>query len=383
MHAAYFDNNATTRPDSRVVEAMLPLWHEHWGNASSGHGFGRPVRALVGEARRRSGQVLGVDASEVVFTSSGTEADNLAIRGVVLASKAPRHVVTTAVEHPAVLETCRDLERQGLCTLTVLGVGRSGLPDLGELGRALRPGETCLVSAMWANNETGVVLPIAQIGELAHAAGARLHVDGVQAIGKLDFDLDRLAIDLLALSAHKFHGPKGVGALIVRKGVRLHAMTTGGGQERDRRSGTENPAGIVGLATALEIALQEREAAAERMRALRDRLERELVARVPELVVSGAGAPRVPNTSHFTLPDIEAESLLLLLDQEGIACSAGSACSTGAHEPSHVLLAMGVDRARAAGAIRLSLSRETSEEEVERVIETLPRLVERLRRVMA
>jgi cysteine desulfurase len=379
--AAYFDNNATTRPDPRVVEAMLPLWREQWGNASSGHSFGRPVRALVGEARRRVADALGVDAGEVVFTGSGTEADNLAIRGVVLASKAPRHVITTAVEHPAVLETCRDLQRQGLCTLDELRVGPTGLPDLGELKALLKPGETCLVSAMWANNETGVVLPIAQIGELAHAAGARLHVDGVQAIGKLAFDLDRLAIDLLSISAHKFHGPKGVGALIVRKGVKLQPMTTGGGQERDRRSGTENPAGIVGLAAALEIAVHEQPRAAERMRALRDRLERELTARVPQLAISGAGAPRLPNTCHFTLPDIEAESLLLLLDEAGIACSAGSACSTGAHEPSHVLLAMGVARARAAGAIRLSLSRETTESELDSLLEILPRSAARLRRI--
>jgi len=382
MNPIYLDNNAPTRPDPRVVEAMLPLYTANWGDASSGHAFGRPVRQQVAAARRSMASLLGIDPGELIITGSGTESDNLAIRGIVLAARAPRHVVLSAVEHPAVLETCKDLESQGLCTLSIVGVNSHGLLDLPQLESVLRPGETCLVCAMWANNETGVVSPIAEIGRLAHAAGARLFVDGVQIIGKLDFDLDRVAVDLLALTAHKFHGPKGIGALVVRKGVQLHPSMTGGGQERGLRSGTENPAGIVGMARAMELAIASRSEAAARMGELRDELQSMLLERVAGLQVSGAGAPRLPNTLHVTIDGIEAESLLVLLDQEGIACSAGSACSTGAHAASHVLLAMGIPASRALGAIRLSLSRESTREEILRVAELLPRMVEKLRSVV-
>jgi cysteine desulfurase len=375
----YLDNNATTRLDPRVLDRMMPLLSEHWGNAGSGHSFGRPVRKLVAEARRDMGDLLGVAAEEIVITASGTEADNLAVRGVVATAKAPRHVICSAVEHPAVLETCRALERAGVCALSLVPVDGEGRIDLDALETALRPGETCLVSVMWTNNETGVIHPIERIGELAHAAGARFHVDAVQSVGKLPLALDRMAVDLLALSAHKFHGPKGVGALVVRKGVELAPNVTGGGQERGRRSGTENPAGIVGLAAALELAIEGRESGARRMAELRDGLERRLMEGLPDAWITGAAAPRVCNTTHFTVPKIEAEAVLVALDREGIACSAGSACSTGALEPSHVLTAMGLAKDRLHGALRLSLSRETTHEEVEEAVETLIATVGRLK----
>jgi cysteine desulfurase len=375
----YLDNNATTRLDPRVLERMMPLLSEHWGNAGSGHSVGRPVRKLVAEARRDMGALLDVAPEEIVITGSGTEADNLAIRGVVAKAKAPRHLICSAVEHPAVLETCRALEREGLCALSVVPVDGDGRIDLEAMETALRPGETCLVSVMWTNNETGVIHPIEAIGQLAHAAGARFHVDAVQSVGKLPLELDRVAIDLLSMSAHKFHGPKGVGALIVRKGVELAPAVTGGGQERGRRSGTENPAGIVGLAAALEFAIEGRESAARRMTELREGLERALIERVQDLRITGTAAPRVCNTTHFTVPKVEAEAVLIALDRDGIACSSGSACSTGALEPSHVLLAMGVAKDRLHGALRLSLSRETTPEEMDEAAEKLVATVGRLK----
>jgi cysteine desulfurase len=375
----YLDNNATTRLDPRVLERMLPLLSEHWGNAGSGHSFGRPVRKRVAEARRDMGDLLGVAAEEIVITGSGTEADNLAIRGIVAAALPPRHVICSAVEHPAVLETCRALEQDGLCELTVVPVDADGQCDVDAVRNALRPGETCLVSVMWTNNETGVVQPIAEIGELAHAAGARFHVDAVQAIGKLPLDLEGIPIDALALSAHKFHGPKGVGALIVRKGVQLVAAVTGGGQEGGRRSGTENPAGIVGLAAALELALAEREEASARMLRLRDAFERRVSAEIQDLEISGAQSPRVCNTTHLTVPRVEAEAVLVALDRDNIACSSGSACSTGALEPSHVLTAMGVAKDRLHGALRISSSRETTEAEMEEAASGLIVSMQRLR----
>lgn len=373
----YLDNNATTRLDPRVFEVMLPLLTEHWGNGSSQHHVGQPVTKAITAARRQVADLLGVTPGEVVFTASGTEADNIAIRGVVLAAAAPRHVVTTAVEHPAVLETCRDLESQGLCEVTVVGVDGDGNLDLEDLRAALRPQETCLVSVMWANNETGVVFPIAEVATLAHEAGAKLHVDAVQAMGKIEVNLAEVPVDLLAFSAHKIHGPKGMGGLVVRPGTKLHASMTGGGQERGRRSGTENPAGIVGLAKALELAVQTRAETEDAIRSRRGRIEA-AVTQIAGVAITGAGATRVPNTLHMTVPGVEAEPMLLLLDREGIACSSGSACSSGALEPSHVLAAMNLESSRLHGALRLSLSRETTDADVDHVIATLPPIVQRI-----
>jgi cysteine desulfurase len=380
----YLDNNATTPMDPRVLEAMLPLLSEQWGNPSSPHQVGRPVTKAVARARHAVAELVGATAGEIVFTASATEADNLAIRGVVRATRAagrPAHVVTTAVEHPAVLETCRDLAGRGECDLTVLGVDRRGNLDPDELESALRPGATCLVSVMWANNETGVVFPIEEIGHRVRRVGACFHVDAVQAMGKVDVDFRSLPVDLLAMSGHKMHGPKGMGALVVRRGVDLHPVVTGGGQERGRRSGTENPAGIVGLATALELALAARGDVASRVQRLRDRLQAELQARIPSLRVTGEQAPRIPNTLHVTVPDVEAEPILLLLDREGVACSSGSACSSGALEPSHVLTAMGVPAERLHGALRFSLSRMSCDRDVDRVVSTLPSILERVGRI--
>lgn len=381
MHTAYFDNNATTRPDPRVVEAMLPFLTEHWGNAGSSHHVGRPARKAVNEARRLVADLLGVGPADVVFTAGATEADNLALRGV-MGAEPGGHLVTTAVEHSAVLDTARELQRSGICELSVVGVDAEGRLDLDELREVIEPGHTRLVSVMAANNETGVIFPLEEIAAIAHAAGALLHVDAVQAVGKSPMDLAAVGADLVALSAHKFHGPKGVGLLTVSADARLRAQVTGGGQEKNRRSGTENAPGIVGLARALELAVEEGPERVRHCATLRTRLEAGLVAAIPELRVTGAGAPRIANTTHLTLPGVEAEPLLVHLDREGIACSAGSACSTGALEPSHVLVAMGMASDRLHGALRFSLSHETNAAEVDRVLAVLPAAVTHLRSLL-
>lgn len=379
MSLIYLDNNATTRLDPVVLDAMLPLLTEHWGNPGSAHSAGRPVARMVHAARRSVAERFGLQPGEVVFTASATESDNLALRGVIEAAPAPRHLITTAVEHPAVLDTALALRDEGRCTLTILGVDRDGQLDLQELEAALRPGETRLVSIMGANNETGVLFPIVAIAERVHAAGALLHVDAVQLIGKVPAGWVRWPVDLWSLSAHKFHGPKGVGLLTAPRAVPLHPMVVGGGQERGLRSGTENPAGIVGIARALELALDLSAAAIERMSGLRSRLEQGLRAQIEDLEISGAGTDRNANTTHLTLSGIEAEPALVRLDREGVAVSAGSACSTGALKASHVLTAMHVDPGRIHGVLRISLSRESTEAEVDRVLDLLPPIVERLR----
>ena len=375
----YLDNNATTRVDDAVLEAMLPLLREAYGNAGSGHHLGRAVARDVNAARRRVADHFGIKPAGVVFCSGATEADNLALRGALAARPGRRHLITTAVEHPAVLDCARALEREGRCELTVLGVDAQGRLDLDALEGALRPDETALVSVMGANNETGVLFPLEAIAERARAAGAWVHVDAVQLVGKSTVDLATLPADLIALSAHKFHGPKGVGVLVARPGVALEPLVHGGGQEKGRRPGTLNTAGIVGLAVALDRAAEVRDEAVPRMTALRDRLESGLREAVPELEITGAGAERVANTTHFTVPGVEAEALLVRLDREGVCCSSGSACSTGALEPSHVLTAMGVAPERVHGALRLSTSRETTEDDVECALEVLPEAVRRLR----
>jgi cysteine desulfurase len=372
------DSNATTRIDPRALEAMLPLLREQGGNASSRHHLGAPATKALAAARRTVADALGARPGEILFTSGGTEADNLAVRGVVLAAPPPRHVVTTAVEHPAVLDTCRALAAAGACELTTVGVDADGALDLAALQRALRPGRTCLVSAMWANNETGVVFPVDEIGRLAKAAGARFHVDAVQAVARQPVDLAAGPIDLLTVSAHKLHGPLGAGALFVRRGVSIAPQLTGGGQEHGRRSGTENVPAIAGFAVALRLALEAMPAAVPRMTALRDRLQAGLAAAIPGLRVTGAGSERVCNTLHVTLSDVESDALLLALDREGLAASAGSACSSGALGPSHVLEAMGLPGERMHNAIRFSLSRETTGLQIDRAIQLVPRIAARL-----
>lgn len=376
----YLDNNATTRLDAAALDAMLPFLREQFGNAGSGHHLGRPVAKAVNAARRSVADRFGVKPANVVFCAGATEADNLALQGVLAARPERRHLITTAVEHPAVLDCARALERQGRCELSVIGVDGDGHLDLDAFTSALRP-DTALVSVMGANNETGVLFPIDEIATLARAVGAWVHVDGVQLVGKTNVDLASLPADLIALSAHKFHGPKGVGVLVVRDGVSIEPTAHGGGQEKGRRPGTVNTAGVIGMAAALEqVARHDREAL-PRMESLRTRLEAGLRHAVADVEISGAGAERVVNTTHLTIPGVEAEALLIQLDREGICCSVGSACSTGALEPSHVLTAMGIAPERLHGALRLSMSRETTDQDVDRVLEVLPAAVERLRQV--
>jgi cysteine desulfurase len=372
----YLDNNATTRLAEEALAAMLPYLGEQYGNAGSAHGLGRMAEAAVVHGRGQMAQLLGCQEAEVVFTSGGTEGLNQAIRGVFEARPLKRHLVTTAVEHSAVLAVAQWLRQQGV-EVTLLGVDRHGALDLAELAAALRP-DTGLVSIMAANNETGVRFPLEAAGQLAKAAGALFHVDGTQAVAKGPLDLAALPVDLFNLSAHKFHGPKGMGALFVKRGLRLKPFMLGGGQERGRRGGTENVPGIVGMGRAAELAYSHLDDLPA-MAALRDRLEAGLLERVPQAQVNGAGSERVPNTSLVSFQGIEGEALFLKLSDRGVCVSTGSACATGQREPSHVLRAMGVPPELARGTVRFSLSRYTTGAEIDRVLELVPALVAELR----
>ncbi|HEX15774.1 MAG TPA: cysteine desulfurase NifS [Deltaproteobacteria bacterium] len=376
MKAVYLDNNATTPVDPKVLEAMLPFLGEHYGNPSSLHRFGRVVRKAIEEAREQVAELLGAHPDEVIFTSGGTEGDNAALRGVLEALPDKRHVVTTRVEHPAVLNLCRYLEGRGY-EVTYLSVDRLGRLDLEELRASLRE-DTALVSIMLANNETGVIFPLAEVAEIVKERGVVLHCDAVQAVGKMPIDLRSLPVDLLAISGHKFHGPKGVGALYVRRGTPWIPLIIGGHHESGRRAGTENAASIVGMGKAAELAREELRHVDE-VRSLRDKLERGILERVPRVLLNGDPHGRLPNTSNLCFEGVEGEALLLRLDEVGIAVSAGSACSSGSGEPSHVLKAMGVPEPAIHGAIRFSLSRFTTEEEVDYVLQELPAVVEELR----
>ena len=373
----YLDNNATTMLAPEALEAMLPFLREEYGNAGSAHVLGRLSEGAVVNARGQLAEFLGCQETELVFNSGGTEGLNHAIRGVFEAVPNKRHFITTAVEHSAVLAIADWLKRQGAET-TLLGVDREGRLDLAELAAALRP-DTALVSVMAANNESGVLFPLAEAGALVKAKGALFHVDGTQAVGKVPIDLSRLPIDLFNLSSHKFHGPKGIGALYVRRGLRLRPFMLGGGQERGRRGGTETVAGIVGLGQAAALAGQNLEAMGGRVRALRDQLEAGILERVGETRVNGAGAERLPNTAFISFRGIEGEALFLKLSDRGVCVSTGSACTTGQREPSHVLRAMGVPVDEAMGTVRFSLSRYTTEAEILKVAELVPDLVVELR----
>jgi cysteine desulfurase len=375
--AIYLDNNATTRLAPEALAAMLPFLQEQYGNAGSAHLLGRLAEGAVANAREQLAGFLGCQAAELVFNSGGTEGLNHAIRGVFEALPAKRHFITTAVEHSAVLAIAEWLKRQGVA-VTLLGVDRDGRLDLDELSAALRP-DTALVSVMAANNESGVLFPLAEAGAMARAGGALFHVDGTQAVGKVPIDLARLPVDLFNLSSHKFHGPKGIGALYVRRGLRLRPFMLGGGQERGRRGGTENVPGIAGLGQAAVLAGQHLEVMDGRVRALRDQLEAGLLERVEGLRVHGAAAGRLPNTSFISFQGIEGEALFLKLSDRGVCVSTGSACSTGQREPSHVLRAMGVPSGEALGTVRFSLSRFTTEAEIRQVIGLVPVLVAELR----
>jgi cysteine desulfurase len=360
-----------------VAEAVAEALRSEFGNASSVHAYGQAAKAALDEARGSVAALVGGEPSEIVFTSGGTEADNLAIRGVAEAAPADRrHLIASAIEHEAVLHTCKALAARGWRT-TLLPVESGGVVDPAALERALTP-ETALVSVMHANNEIGTLQPIAELAGIAHRRGAVFHTDAVQTAGKLPLDVGALGVDLLSISAHKFNGPKGVGALWIRRGMRLVAPTTGGRQERNRRAGTENVPAIVGLGVAARLAAAKLAREAARLRTLRDRLESSLLDRIPDTAVNGGGE-RVPNTTNISFHGVEAEALLIALDLEGIAVSTGSACSSGTLEPSHVLRAMGLTPRRAQSSIRFSLGLGNTDHDVERVVEVLPPLVARLR----
>ncbi len=371
----YFDNNATTRLSAEALEAMQPYLTELYGNPSSIHSFGSQVARKIQEAREQVAALLGAsDPIEIVFTSCGTEGDNAAIRGLLESRPGKNHIVTTQVEHPAILGLCQHLEKKGY-RVTWLSVDSNGMLDLGELRDSLSD-DTALVSIMTANNETGVIFPVDDVGEMVRAKGIPFHVDAVQAAGKIPLNLKNSPIDLLTISGHKFHGPKGIGALYIRRGITFRPLIIGGHQERNRRSGTENVTGIVGMGKAAELALRDLGKEQERVRCLRDRLEKSLL--VAGCRVNGHREKRLPNTLNVSFEFLEGEAILVLLDEYGICASTGSACTAGSVEPSHVLRAMRVPSNWLQGAVRFSLSHYNTEEEVDFVSEKMPGIVQRL-----
>lgn len=378
VRQVYLDHNATTPVAPEVLEAMMPYLTTECGNASSIHGVGQRARAAVEQAREQVARLLGARNNEIVFTSGGTEADNLALRGIVGASERPRkHIVTSTIEHHAVLHTCQALEQEGVA-VTYVPVGAGGRVDPEAVRRALTP-DTVLISIMLANNELGTVQPIAEIAAIARENKIPLHTDAVQAMGKIPVNVEELGVDLLSLSAHKLYGPKGVGALFVRRGVRLKPLLLGGSHERDRRAGTENVPGIVGLGAAAALAQRTLAEETQRLAALRDELERRILERVPDAGCNGDREHRTPNTTNLYFDFVEGEPLVISMDLKGIACSTGAACSSGAVDPSHVLTAIGLPAERARASLRFSLGRGTTAEDVDYVAEVVPQVVERLR----
>ncbi len=375
MHRIYLDNNATTPVLPEVFEAMRPYFGEQFGNASSIHHHGQQTRAAVEDARESVAALLGCRASEIVFTSGGTEADNLAIAGLVDAGD---HVITSSIEHHAVLLACKHLEEIGV-ELSILPVDGRSLVDPADVLRALRP-NTKLISVMMANNETGVLQPVEEIGKIAAEAGVCFHTDAVQAAGKVAIDVTRIGCHMLSISGHKIHAPQGVGALFVRKGTRLQPLFYGGRHERSRRAGTENVPGIVGLGKAAKLA---KEALGrgddQKMAAMRDRLQKGILGQVEDAGVNGEGAARVPNTTNIHFDHIDGEAMVIALDLKGLAVSTGSACSSGAIEPSHVLIAMGLRPDQARASIRFSLGKQTADEEIDTALALVPETVARLR----
>lgn len=377
MKQVYLDNNATTRIDPMVLEAMMPFLTEHYGNPSSIHDFGTPSRVALERAHQQVATLLGADhASEIIFTSCATEATSTALHACVELMPDRREIITSAVEHPATLAVCEHLERQGYL-IHRIGVNSDGALDMEQYRQALSS-RVAVVSVMWANNETGVLFPVIEMAAMAQEHGALFHCDAVQVVGKIPLDIGRTQIDMLSCSAHKLHGPKGVGCLYLRRGTRFRPLLRGGHQERGRRAGTENIAGIVGMGTACELA-QIHLPGASSLAQLRDRLQEGLIAQVPSVMAMGGNQPRVPGTTNLAFEFIEGEAILLLLNQAGIAASSGSACTSGSLEPSHVMRAMNIPYTAAHGSIRFSLSRYTREKEIDYVIDTLPTIIARLR----
>jgi cysteine desulfurase len=373
----YLDNNATTQLDPAVVEEMLPFLTTHYGNPSSGYGFAATARKAINLARERLAALLGCEPVEIVFTSGGTESNNAVINSALQLEADGKHVITSAVEHSAVLRPCQDLAKRGY-DVTFLGVDRHGNLDVAELEAAIRP-RTALVSIMWANNETGVVFPIEKIAEICRDKRVLFHTDAVQVTGKIPMRLRDSPINFLSLSAHKFHGPKGVGALYISRQTRFSPLIAGGGQENGRRGGTENVASIVGLGKAAELAFKYLAEGKCNIRSIRDRFEKFVLEAVGGASVNGAGARRLPNTSSLSFEGIESPSALLLLDRQGICCSAGSACRTGSQEASHVLRAMNPSADDARRSLRFSLGRFNSDAQIDRAIEVIPKVIEKLR----
>lgn len=374
----YMDHNATTPLREEVLEAMLPYLRDEFGNASSLHAFGIRARRAVEAAREQVAAALGAQPREIVFTGCGTEADNQAIKGVAFANRnRGDHIITSRIEHKAVLETCEYLEKHGF-RVTYLPVDQYGMVNPDDVAEAITD-RTILVSVMFANNEVGTIQPVAEIARVCRERGVYFHTDAVQAVGKLPIDVKQLGVDLLSLSAHKFYGPKGVGALYVRRGVKIDPLLHGGHQEWGLRAATENVAGIVGLGRALELRLTEMEAEAQRLTALRERLYQGIISQIDHAYLNGHPTRRLPGTLSISFDYIEGEGIILGLDLEGVAVSSGSACTSASLEPSHVLLAMGVHPATAQGSIRFSLGRGNTEEDVDYVLEVLPPIVRRLR----
>lgn len=379
MRRVYLDHSATTPVDLEVATLMMTYYTEKYGNPSSVHSFGREAKQALEEARKQVAELIGATPSEVTFTSGGTEADNLAILGTAEAlRKKGKHIITSCIEHHAVLETCEYLEKNGF-DLTVIPVDEEGILSVEDLRKAIRP-DTILISVMHANNEVGSIQPIAEIGKLAKEHGITFHVDAVQSLGKIPIDVNEMNVDLLTVSSHKIYGPKGVGALYVRKGVRVVPLVHGGGQEKKRRSGTENTPGIIGFGKACQLAGQRMAEDAEHHTKLRDKLINGILQSIDHVKVNGPmGDKRLPNNVNVSIRFVEGESLLLSLDMLGISASSGSACTSGSLDPSHVLLAMGLIHEIAHGSLRFTLGRQNTEEEIDYVLEQLPKIVERLR----
>jgi cysteine desulfurase len=375
----YFDHNATTPVDPTVAQAVVKALEEDFGNASSVHHFGQRAKAVLDDARSSVAVLIGAEPSEVVFTSGGTESDNFAIRGVAeaLEPTGRKHLIASSIEHEAVLNTFKALARRGWKT-TLLPVDATGIVRVESLAEALTP-ETALVSVMHANNEIGTIQPVAELARLARSRGVLFHTDAVQSVGKIPADVGALGVDLLSLSGHKFNGPKGAGALWIKRGTRIAATMTGGKHERNRRAGTENVPGLAGLGVAAQLAAGKRDVQSRQLGALRDRLEQGVLSRVPGTAVNGAPESRVPNTTNISFEGIEAESLLIALDLEGIAVSTGSACSSGTLEPSHVLKAMGLPTHRTQNSIRISLGAGNTDSDVDYFLGKIPGVVEKLR----
>ena len=380
MTPIYLDNNATTACDPAVVEAMLPYFTEQFGNASSMHSFGNKVAQGLRDARISVQTLLGAEfESEIIFTSCGTESDSTAILSALRAQPERKQIITTVVEHPAILALCEHLEKEGV-VIHRLKVDKKGRLDMDEYKSLLSP-RTAIVSAMWANNETGTLFPVEEMAAMARSVGAMFHTDAVQAVGKVPIDLKSSKIDMLSLSGHKLHAPKGIGVLYLRRNTRFRPLLRGGHQERGRRAGTENSASIVGLGTAADLAMQHMAFENTEVKRLRDRLETGILAQVPHAFVTGDPAERLPNTANIAFEYVEGEAILLLLNKQGIAASSGSACTSGSLEPSHVMRAMGIPYTAAHGTIRFSLSRYNTEAEIDRVIAAVPPIIAQLRKL--